>query len=399
MPKLSDTIVAALTCPRGKKDILVFDGILPGFGVRVTAKGKRIFLLQYRYGGKVRRMVLGSYGDELTTTQARAKAQIRLGEARDGRDPEGERRAKRTAAIASEAENKRAEAEAAFTFRRLVEDWERRHLSGMRPSYRTDAVSRINLHLATLLDRPAGTITKTDAVSELDRIAKAAGDTTARRVMGYARSAYGWSRKRGSAAINPFEGLPPIGREVSRDRVLTAEEITAIWDAVGQLPPVHGAFVRFLMLTLARRDEVTQMRWSEVAPDLSRWRIPASRSKNGRAHMVHLAAPAHAVLAGVPRLDPDGLVFATGPGKVITTFSWMVRQIQATSSTAGWRLHDFRRTGVTALAGLGFPPHVCDRLLNHVTGAIQGVAAVYQRAEFLAERKAALEAWAAYVCA
>ena len=160
------------------------------------------------------------------------------------------------------------------------------------------------------------------------------------------------------------------------------------------MPPVHGAFVRFLMLTLARRDEVAQMRWSEVAPDLSRWTIPAERVKNGRAHMVHLAAPAQVVLAGVPRLDPDGLVFATGPGKALTTFSWMVRQIQASSGTAGWRLHDVRRTGVTALAGMGFPPHVCDRLLNHVTGAIQGIAAVYQRAEFLAERKAALEAWA-----
>jgi hypothetical protein len=64
-----------------------------------------------------------------------------------------------------------------------------------------------------------------------------------------------------------------------------------------------------------------------------------------------------------------------------------------------WRFHDFRRSGVTALAGMGFQPHVCDRILNHVTGAIQGVAAVYQRHEFLAERKAALDAWAAQVVA
>jgi hypothetical protein len=66
---------------------------------------------------------------------------------------------------------------------------------------------------------------------------------------------------------------------------------------------------------------------------------------------------------------------------------------------ADWRLHDFRRTGVTNLAGLGIPPHVADKLLNHVTGAIQGVAAVYQRAEFLPERKRAIEAWASHVLA
>jgi integrase len=74
---------------------------------------------------------------------------------------------------------------------------------------------------------------------------------------------------------------------------------------------------------------------------------------------------------------------------------------EAAERTAGsipdWRFHDFRRTAVTWLAGAGFPPHVADRLLNHVTGSIQGVAAIYQRGEFLAERKAALEAWAAHV--
>jgi integrase len=63
----------------------------------------------------------------------------------------------------------------------------------------------------------------------------------------------------------------------------------------------------------------------------------------------------------------------------------------------GWRFHDLRRTAVTWLAGAGFPPHVADRLLNHVSGSIRGVAAIYQRGEFLAERKAALEAWAAHV--
>ena len=69
------------------------------------------------------------------------------------------------------------------------------------------------------------------------------------------------------------------------------------------------------------------------------------------------------------------------------------------SGVRDWRLHDCRRTAVTWMAGAGFPPHVADRLLNHVEGAIRGVAAVYQRGEFLPERKAALEAWAGHVLA
>ncbi len=84
MPKLSDTLVASLVCPRGKKDVLFFDGILPGFGVRVTASGKRIFIFQYRGATKVQRMPLGLFGVELTTVQARAKAEARRGQYRTG---------------------------------------------------------------------------------------------------------------------------------------------------------------------------------------------------------------------------------------------------------------------------------------------------------------------------
>ena len=397
MPKLSDSLIAALVCPAGKKDVLFFDGELPGFGVRVTASGKCVFLFQYRGATGVRRMVLGTFGAGLNTRQARAKAHVRLGEVRDGRDPEGERRNTRQAAVVAHAAAKVVTAKAAFTLGNLISEWETRHLAGRRESYRRDAVGRLRLHLSGQLDRPAGEITRDHAVQELDRIAGAAGETTARRVMGYARSAYRWTRKRGAVAVNPFEGLPPIGQEIRRDRVLTPAEVHAIWAATAGLPPVHGAFVRLLLLTLGRREEVARMRWTEVTPDMSMWTLPASRAKNARAHQVPLSEAAREVLRSVPRLDPEGLVFATGAGRGLTTFSYMVRQVQARSGTSGWRLHDFRRTGVTRLAEMGFPPHVCDRLLNHLTGAIQGVAAVYQRAEFLAERKAALEAWAEHV--
>ena len=80
-------------------------------------------------------------------------------------------------------------------------------------------------------------------------------------------------------------------------------------------------------------------------------------------------------------------------------FAKAKERLDRLSGVRGWRLHDCRRTAVTWMAGAGFPPHVADRLLNHVEGAIRGVAAVYQRGEFLPERKAALEAWAEHVLA
>jgi integrase len=192
---------------------------------------------------------------------------------------------------------------------------------------------------------------------------------------------------------------------VKRDRVLTDAEIGAIWTAAGKLGAVHGGFVRFLMLTLARRDEVARMTWAEVAPDLSTWTLPAARAKNGKAHVTHLPAPARDILSTLPRGGDDALVFGL-PGanrkegdalRPIGTFSFIARVLLRESKTEGWRLHDFRRTGVTVLASKGVSPHVADRLLNHVQGTIKGVAAIYQRHEFMAERRAALEAWAGHI--
>jgi hypothetical protein len=118
------------------------------------------------------------------------------------------------------------------------------------------------------------------------------------------------------------------------------------------------------------------------------------------------------MLGALTRSAKQPLVFALPGGTQLTAFSIIKKTIieaigkaaaettppgQEARAMPAWTFHDFHRSGVTALAGLGFAPHVCDWLLNHVTGSIQGVAAVYQRAEFLAERKAALEAWAGFV--
>jgi integrase len=146
------------------------------------------------------------------------------------------------------------------------------------------------------------------------------------------------------------------------------------------------------------------MGWTELdnSDDPTVWTLPAERAKNGRTHIVHLAEPVRAIIRAMPRIKDNPYVFAGQGNGTIGGFSTIKNAIDAELAEAGtpvadWRFHDFRRAGVTALADMGFPPHVCDRLLNHLTGAIQGVAAVYQRAEFLAERRAALDAWAAHV--
>lgn len=410
--KLTQRLVEAEQCPPDRKDILVFDAEVTGFGLRVSASGGKTFLAQFRTVAGLRRMPIGRFG-VLTVEEARRRARAILGEAANGRDPFAERRAAVEAQKTAKAAAKARATDEAFTFGKLVEGWQAARQGDRRASYLAVATAALKRHLLGWLNRPASEITVAEAVSALDRIKASAGPTAANRCLSYGRAAYGWAEKRQMITGNPFRGVEAPSRERSRDRVLLADEVGAIWRAAGKLSGAYGPFVRVLLLTLARRDEVAGMRWAELddpeAP--TTWTLPGERAKNGKAHVTHLASPAREIIAAQPRIKDCPFVFPAASGRPLSAFSAAKRaldeKIAAERAKAemeppalpGWTMHDFRRAGVTALADMGFAPHVCDRILNHVTGSISGVAAVYQRAEFLSERKAALDAWAGHVLA
>ena len=394
--KLTQRTVESVSCPPGKKDILLFDGELRGFGLRVTAAGGKSFLAQYSMPAGKRRVALGAFG-ALTVEEARRRAKTVLGAAADGRDPFAERRAAAETA-------RQAEAEAAYSFAAMIEAWAKAREGDRRPSYLREAVLCLKRNLPAWQDRAASGITLGEAVRAIDAVKATKGTVAANRTLAYARAAYGWAAKRQHVAVNPLKGIERAGRETARERVLSADDLGAIWRGCEALSPTLAGYVRVLLLTMQRRDEVARMRWTELdnPADPTVWTLPAERAKNGKAHIVHLSDPARVIIRSMPRIAGNPYVFAGKLGKPVAAFGYAKNEIIAAMAKAGeaiadWRFHDFRRAGVTALAGMGFPPHVCDRLLNHITGAIQGVAAVYQRAEFLAERRAALDAWAAHV--
>ncbi len=121
---------------------------------------------------------------------------------------------------------------------------------------------------------------------------------------------------------------------------------------------------------------------------------PAPGSKNKKAHIVHLSEPAWKV---IPKSSDGEFVFGTATGKHFQGFGHAKPELDNQSGVTGWRLHDLRRTIVSGMARLGVPPHVADKILNHQAGTISGVAAVYQRHDFLLERKQALDRWGAHV--
>jgi integrase len=110
---------------------------------------------------------------------------------------------------------------------------------------------------------------------------------------------------------NPFSGLPIPTASQARDRVLTDEELGRVWNAAVSMGEPWGPLFRVLLLSLARREEVAAMRWSELSVDLSVWTIPGSRMKRGQPHVVALPAAARDALETVTRVKGQDLVFST----------------------------------------------------------------------------------------
>jgi integrase len=181
---------------------------------------------------------------------------------------------------------------------------------------------------------------------------------------------------------------------------------------------------KLLLLTAQRRDEVGGARWPEIDLDKRLWTIPRERAKNDRAHEVHLSELALEILSELPKIsrsradgagsEPSPYLFTTSGERPVSGFSkakerldgHMLNLLRVELGQAGrdpdaaiepWILHDLRRTAATGMARLNIAPHVVDRILNHVSGTIRGVAAVYNRHAYLEERKSALEAWSRYV--
>jgi integrase len=368
--------------PVASKDVVYWDAGLPGFGVKVTPKGRKVFLVMYRVAGagsRLRKYTIGPYG-RVTLAMARGHAQKIFAARIDGRDPAEEKKQSRQRLVVDRIDD-------------LVETFIRERVSQIRTAKKVSNLLRRDV-LPYWGTKSIHDIKKRDVidlVSEVSQRAKYSGY----RLLKTLKTFFRWCVGRAVIDISPAEGVSSDFREASRDRVLTDEELAAVICGARQMPWPYGGIVEFLALTGQRREEVNQVKWNEIDQKTQTWCIPAARSKNRKAHIVHLSEAASAVIKDRPRISD--LVFATSKGKHFQAFAKGKRKLDELCDIKGWRLHDLRRTVVSGMARLGVPPHVADKILNHQSGTISGVAAVYQRHDFLLERKEALDRWGAHV--
>ena len=385
--------VRELKLERGKTDALFFDKTLPGFGLRIR-KGRRgehrTFVYQYKIGGLHRRMKLGEWPGK-SCKAARRLAEAQRGQAQDARIGRG-------VDPATEREQIRAESRPkpqAKTVGTLVDEYLAAKADQIRARHLVEVTRHLKENWKALHSLSPNDVTG-DLVSErLDEIAKDSGPVAANRSRASLSAFFRWAMKRGRAAHNPIVSTDKKA-ETSRERVLSDEELAKVWLACPESD--YGRIVRLLMLTGQRRDEIGSLRWSEVIdsdePVIS---LPGTRTKNGRPHDVPLAAQAAGILKAIPRRANRDLVFGEGD----EGFSGWSRAKRVLDKTAklkeAWVLHDLRRTAATRMADLGVQPHIVEAVLNHVSGHRAGVAGIYNRSAYKAEKRAALDLWANHI--
>jgi integrase len=362
-----------------------WDALLPGFGLRITANGARSWIAMYRVAGKSVMQTIGSQSAIPKVDDARKLAREAILVARTGVNPVEIRRAE--------------EAEQDRTFKVVADRYLREHADRHLGTAWNREVRRILARdvIPCWGDRPIRDIARSDVNALLDKKAVDA-PVQANRELAAVSGLFGWAASHDLADANPAAGVRRRAKETPRDRILDDNEIVRFWASCEALAWPFGPMFQLLLLTAQRRDEVGGMRWSELDLERREWMLPRERAKNGRAHVIHLSAPAIEIIAGLPRFESD-IVFLGATG--VTPASGFSRAKERLDMLMGdppaWILHDLRRSAASGMARLGVGPHVVDKILAHSGGTIRGVAAVYNRFEYLPERAAALDAWGRFI--
>jgi len=373
--KLTDKIIRSLEPPvTGNR--LFYDSEIPGFALRVTARGARAFVLNYYADGVERRLTLGRY-PAWSVAAARNRAKELRREVDNGGDP-----------LAA-----RAPPEPTKTVGDVLDLFMKRYALEKlrRPNHYADAFGR--LVKPAIGKMPITDLRRRHIVGMLDTIEDDNGAVMATRALSYLRSALNWYATRDDEFTVPIvRGMArSSASDRARNRVLIDDEIRTLWPSPFEQAGNFGRGCRVMLLTGCRRSEVTGMTWTEIDEDT--WIIPASRYKTAKDHVVPLSGAARAIIDAQPRTGP--LVF---PGKGGVPLSrggnHKARIDRAAPGLAPWTVHDLRRTSRSLMSRAGVRPDIAERVLGH---AIPGIGRVYDRHEYLSEKRDALEKLASLI--
>jgi integrase len=364
------------------------DGGCPQLYLVVEPTGTKSWAHRYRLRGTSKKQTLGRAGDGgLSLAAARhrvAAARHRLGQ---GMDPLV---TPRLATPAGPVTNDSVEA-AVASFLDLHAYRKTRLNSAKMTEY---AFNRYVL--PAWRGRPVASIARRDVIDLVEQVAV---DTpyAANRLLAALSRFFKWLCARDAIPVSPAMGVERPHREVARQRTLDDAELATLWRAC-EGEGAFGAALRIMILVGCRRNEASQMRWSELHKKRGLWLLPSERVKNAKAHAIPLPSQAWAILEAQPRIAGSDFVFSLG-GRPIVGWAKVKARIstKAGLDTESWRLHDTRRTCAAGLQRLGIRTEVIERALNHRSGIFRGIVATYQTHDFADEVRIGLQRWADHV--
>jgi integrase len=388
--KLTAAQVESLKAPaHGQQEY--WDKKLPGFGLRVSQGGRKTWTLLYRHQKLMRRLTVGTY-PPLSLADARDMAKAKLAEVQRGLDP---------ATLKQEARD-------ADTFAAVAERYlaEHAHVHKKASSvYEDEKILRRAL-LPAWGKRKAADIKRRDVIALVDGIATRA-PIAANRTLSLASKIFNFALSKEIIAASPAYRIPKPGKEQTRERALSDDEIERFSKAIQGETADIAALFELLLRTGQRRSEVVEMRWDELDLGSGWWLIPAERTKNKRSHRIPLVGRAIEILKARAaealgqefvfpgRRDGQAYVNMAKPlARIIERMGSLARAAKE-QPQAPFTIHDLRRTAATGMARAGVSGAVISRVLNHVTASTGGsrITLIYNRYEYDEEKRMALLKW------
>ena len=353
----------------------LWDERVCGWGVRKQKRGI-FYYVRARCGGRQIMHSIGRHGAPWTVETARAKALELLATLAAGTNPFADAESQADATFGSEVERYLVRKQASLAVRSYVEV--RRHLRD---------------YSMPLHKLPIGEIDRRTIAVLLGQAETASGAVSRNRLRSSLSAFWKWAIAEGLCESNPVLGTLKAEVGGSRDRVLSEEELRALWRGLGDNR--FSEILRLLLLTAARRTEIGNLTWDEI--DLARKLIvlPPQRTKNGRGLSLPLSKQALAIVQRTPRRNTTPFLFSDARG----FGAWDQDKLRLDSrlGIAPWRIHDLRRTAATGMAEMGVLPHIVEAVLNHQSGHKSGVAGIYNRARYADEMRVALQKWADHI--
>jgi integrase len=365
------------------------DHLYPQLRLIVQPTGSRSFAVRTRINGKTVKLTNELKECGLDLSRARAATRDLLAKVAAGEDPRQAKRKVRATTLGGVAE----------LYLKATADQVSRKTQVERERH-------LRRDWAPLHSRPIAEIRKGEVAARLLEIKDEHGGIAANRSRTTLHNLFEWAIDQDLTEANVVASTRrPLRREPTRKRVHTPDErreILAATEGDGS----YDAIVRLLLLTLQRKAEVGGMMRSELDLDNAMWSLPGERTKNRLPHLVPLSRQAVEIIRAQP--NRGEYVFGAGGNAPFSGWSRCKRRLDKHILDARrkvdpkadpmphWTVHDLRRSGSTAMNDeLGIAPHVVEAVINHISGeAKKGVAGTYNRAQYLKERTAALQAWA-----